>query len=133
MVNQKDLFAKEHLTKAVKIVTALKIVSKKFCNGNYNAPSILFAFLNDYKNELNSIQRSAVGNAYLSKDTAHEAMEMFEKIYNDESLILDYLNKDISERYFRRIRKREKNFDEVQASVSAIINNGFLGMFLNED
>ena len=60
-------------------------------------------------------------------------MEMFEKIYHDDELLLDYLNKEISDRYFRRIRKKEKNFDEVQASVSAIINNGFLGSFLNED
>ena len=133
MVNEKDLFAKEHLTKAVRIVTALRIVAKKFFNGNYNAPAILFAFLFDYDSNLNARQRSCVCNAYLSKEVAHEAMEMFEKIYHDDELLLDYLNKEISDRYFRRIRKKEKNFDEVQASVSAIINNGFLGSFLKED
>lgn len=130
---EKNLFAKEHLTKAVKICTALKIVSKKFLNGNYNAPAILFALLDDWDNNLSSIQKSTVSNCYLSKETAHEAMEMFLMIYNDDSLILDFLNKHISERYFRRVRKTENNYDEVQASVSAIINNGFLGMFLKDD
>ncbi len=125
------LFAKEHLTYAVRVVTAMKIVSKKFCNRNFNAPAILFTLLNDWETELLGDQRIGVGNVAFGRKISHEIKEMFVKMYHDDDILLDYLNKKISDRYFVRAKKRETTEGEANASVKAIINNGFLSTFLN--
>lgn len=125
------LFAKEDLTDATRIVTAIKIVAKKFCNRNFNAPAILFTLLNDWENDLLGDQRSIIGDVVFSREKSHEIKEMFVKMYHDDGILLDYLNKKISDRYFIRVKKRETTEGEANASVKAIINNGFLSALLN--
>ena len=57
------LFAKKEIDSfSVRFVAALKIVSKKYFNGNFNAPAILFALLHDYNDSLNGYQRNVVSN-----------------------------------------------------------------------
>ena len=128
---EKRLFAKEHLTYSVRLITALKIVAKKFCSRNFNAPAILFTLVHDFDTDLLGDQRKVIADIALGREKAHEVKEMFVQMYYDDEILLDYLNKKISDRYFFRAKKRTTTEDEVNASVKTIINNGFLGSFLN--
>ena len=104
------LFAKKEIDSfSVRFVAALKIVSKKYFNGNFNAPAILFALLHDYNDSLNGYQRNVVSNVTLSAEKAHLAKEFFIEVFNDEQAILDYLNGTISDRYFKTKRRTDKN------------------------
>lgn len=131
MVDIKNkLFAKEDLLPEIRLVTALKIVSKKFCHRNFNAPAILFTLLWDFEIEMASDMRMIISDLAFSREKSHEIKEMFIKMYNDDDILLDYLNKKISDRFFVRAKKKETTEDEANASVKAIINNGFLSTFL---
>lgn len=125
------LFAKEHLTYSVRLITALKIVSRKFCSKNFNAPAILFTLIHDWDNNLLGDQRAVVGDVVFSRDRSHEVKEMFVKMYYDDEILIDYLNKKISDRYFVRAKTRKTTENEVNAAVKIIINDGFLSTFLN--
>lgn len=125
------LFAKEDLTYSVRLITALKIVAKKFCCKNFNAPAVLFTLIHDWENDLLGDQRAVVGDIAFGRERSHEIKEMFVKMYYDDDVLLDYLNKKISDRYFVRAKMRKTTESEVNASVKVIINDGFLSTFLN--
>lgn len=121
---QKNLFAKKDIeSNAVRFVAAIKITSKKFMNGNYNVPAILFALLSDYDEGLTGYQKNVVSHITLSKETAHLAKEMFIDIYNDKEAILDYLNSEISDKWFRMKGKTEKDFSKAHEESTAIIKS----------
>ena len=119
---QKNLFAKNDIDAfSVRFVAALKITSKKFFNGNYNAPAIVFAILHDYNDSLNGYQRNVVSNVTLSKETAHLAKEFFVEVFNNKEAMLDYLNKEISDRWYRVKTKPVKSFKTAQEEVNDIV------------
>lgn len=128
---KKRLFAKEDLSYSVRLITALKIVAKKFCCKNFNTPAILFTLVHDWENDLMGDQRGVVGDIAFGRERSHEIKEMFVKMYYDDEILLDYLNKKISDRYFVRAKLRKTTESEVNASVKVIINDGFLSTFLN--
>ena len=129
---QENLFAKKDIDSfGVRFVAALKITSKKFFNGNFNAPAILFAVLSDYDDTLNGYQRNVVSAVTLSKDNAHLAKEMFIDVFNDTDSMLKYLNKEISDRWYRMKRKPEKTFNDAQKEVESIIKVAMGGNFFN--
>ena len=116
------LFAKKEIDSfSVRFVAALKIVSKKYFNGNFNAPAILFALLHDYNDSLNGYQRNVVSNVTLSKETAHLAKEFFIEVFNNKEAMLDYLNKEISDRWYRVKTKPVKSFKTAQEEVNDIV------------
>ena len=116
------LFAKKEIDSfSVRFVAALKIVSKKYFNGNFNAPAILFALLHDYNDSLNGYQRNVVSNVTLSAEKGHLAKEFFIEVFNDEQAILDYLNGTISDRYFKTKRRTDKNVKTAQEEVNKVV------------
>lgn len=118
----KSLFAKP-LPKSVKLMTALKITSKTYCRDRFNLPSVFFALNHNYDDHLNTNQMNAVCGTSYSRKTAYEMREFFIDIYNDEQLILDFLNGEISSRYFSKIKKSSRTENETDAIMGDIFRN----------
>lgn len=118
----KSLFAKP-LPKSVKLMTALKITSKTYCRDRFNLPSVFFALNHNYDDHLTTNQMNAVCGTSYSRKTAYEMREFFIDIYNDEQLILDFLNGEISSRYFSKIKKSSKTENETDAIMGDIFRN----------
>ena len=130
---QKNLFAKKDIENSYSIrnTVALKIASKKFFNGNFNAPAILFAVTHDYNDGLTGYQRNAISAVTLSKETAHLAKEFYLDVFYDIDSMVKYLNKEISDRWYRMKRKPEKTFNDAQKEVESIIKVAMGGNFFN--
>lgn len=118
----KSLFAKP-LPKSVKLMTALKITSKTYCRDRFNLPSVFFALNHNYDDHLTTNQMNAVCGTSYSRKTAYEMREFFIDVYNDEQLILDFLNGEISSRYFSKIKKSSKTENETDAIMGDIFRN----------
>ena len=118
----KSLFAKP-IPKLVKLMTALKITSKTYCRDKFNLPSVFFALNHNYDNRLTTHQMNTVCGTSYSRKTAYEMREFFIDIYNDEQLLLDFLNGEISSRYFSKVKKSSKTEDETDAILTNIFNN----------
>ena len=126
----KNLFAKKHLdSQGVRFVTALKITAKKMFAGNYNVPAILFALMSDYEETLSGYQKNTVSNATLSKESAHLAKEFFLEVYYNEEALLKYLNKEITDRWYRANvkKKRIRTFRETHKEVEEVLKTALLG------
>ena len=118
----KSLFAKP-IPKLVKLMTALKITSKTYCRDKFNLPSVFFALNHNYDNRLTTHQMKAVCGTSYSRKTAYEMREFFIDIYNDEQLLLDFLNGEISSRYFSKVKKYSQTENETDAILTNIFNN----------
>lgn len=118
----KSLFAKP-LPKSVKLMAALKITSKTYCRDKFNLPSVFFALNHDYDNYLTTHQMNAVCATSYSRETAYKMREFFIDTYNDEQLLLDFLNGEISSRYFSKLKKSSKTEDETDALMNAIFSD----------
>ena len=118
----KSLFAKP-IPKLVKLMTALKITSKTYCRDKFNLPSVFFALNHNYNNRLTTHQMNAVCGTSYSRKTAYEMREFFIDIYNDEQLLLDFLNGKISSRYFSKVKKYSQTENETDAILTNIFNN----------
>ena len=118
----KSLFAKP-LPKSVKLMTALKITSKTYCRGRFNLPSVFFALNHNYDEKLTTHQMNAIGGTSYRRETAYEMREFFIDVYNDEQLLLDFLNGEISSRYFSKIKKSSKTENETDAIMGDIFRN----------
>ena len=118
----KSLFAKP-LPKSVKLMTALKITSKTYCRDRFNLPSVFFALNHNYDDYLTTHQMNAVCGTSYSRKTAYEMREFFIDVYNDEQLLLDFLNGEISSRYFSKIKSSSKTEDETDALMNAIFSD----------
>lgn len=127
----KSLFAKP-LPKLVKLMTALKITSKTYCRDRFNLPSVFFALNHNYDDNLTTNQMNAVCATSYSRKTAYEMREFFIDIYNDEQLILDFLNGEISSRYFSKIKKSSKTENETDAIIGDIFRNNKVFGILDE-
>ena len=127
----KSLFAKP-IPKSVKLMTALKITSKTYCRGRFNLPSVFFALNHNYDNYLTTHQMNAVCGTSYSRKTAYEMREFFIDAYNDEQLLVDYLNGEISVRYFSKVKNTSKTENETDALMTAIFSdNKTFGMLDN--
>ena len=118
----KSLFAKP-IPKSVRLMTALKITSKTYCRNRVNLPSVFFALHHNYDEKLTTYQMNAVCGTSFSRKTAYAMREFFIDVYNDEQLILDFLNGAISSRYFSQIKKAKNKENETDAIMSDIFNN----------
>ena len=94
---------------------------KYFFIGNYNTHAIVFAILLVYNVSLNGYQRNVVSNVTLSKETAHLAKEFFVEVFNNKEAMLDYLNREISDRWYRVKTKPVKSFKTAQEEVNDIV------------
>ena len=126
----KNLFAKTNLTTSVRFITAAKITAKKFCNGNNNMSAILFAIMGDFDSAnklMTGYQRNAVADIAFSEDKCHQLREFFLDIYNDDDVLLDFLNTKITERSISLNRsKKGRNKEEVIDFSKQIINDDLL-------
>ena len=118
----KSLFAKP-IPKSVKLMTALKITSKTYCRGRFNLPSVFFALNHNYDDYLTTHQMNAVCGTSYSRKTAYEMREFFIDAYNDEQLLVDYLNGEISVRYFSKVKNTSKTENETNALMTAIFSD----------
>lgn len=118
----KSLFAKP-IPKSVKLMTALKITSKTYCRGRFNLPSVFFALNHNYDDYLTTHQMNAVCGTSYSRKTAYEMREFFIDAYNDEQLLVDYLNGEISVRYFSKVKNTSKTENETDALMTAIFSD----------
>lgn len=66
---------------------------------------------------------NAVCGTSYSRKTAYEMREFFIDIYNDEQLLLDFLNGEISSRYFSKVKKYSQTENETDAILTNIFNN----------
>ena len=66
---------------------------------------------------------NAVCGTSYSRKTAYEMREFFIDVYNDEQLILDFLNGEISSRYFSKIKKSSRTENEADAIMGDIFRN----------
>lgn len=66
---------------------------------------------------------NAVCATSYSRKTAYEMREFFIDVYNDEQLLLDFLNGEISSRYFSKIKKSSKTENETDAIMGDIFRN----------
>ena len=124
----KSLFAKP-IPKSVRLMTALKITSKTYCRNRVNLPSVFFALHHNYDEKLTAHQMNAVCGTSFSRKTAYAMREFFIDVYNDEQLILDFLNGAISSRYFSQIKKTTNTEDATDAIMKNILsNNDVFGM-----
>ena len=127
----KSLFAKP-IPKSVKLMTALKITSKTYCRGRFNLPSVFFALNHNYDDYLTTHQMNAVCGTSYSRKTAYEMREFFIDAYNDEQLLVDYLNGEIRVRYFSKVKNTSKTENETNALMTAIFSdNKTFGMLDN--
>lgn len=127
----KSLFAKP-IPKSVKLMTALKITSKTYCRGRFNLPSVFFALNHNYDDYLTTHQMNAVCGTSYSRKTAYEMREFFIDAYNDEQLLVDYLNGEISVRYFSKVKNTSKTENDTNALMTAIFSdNKTFGMLDN--
>ena len=118
----KSLFAKP-LPKSVKLMTALKITSKTYCRDKFNLPSVFFALNHDYDDYLTTHQMNAVCATSYSRETAYKMREFFIDVYNDEQLLLDFLNGEISSRYFSQLKSTSKTENETDVLMNAIFSD----------
>lgn len=128
---KKSLFAKP-LPKLVKLMTALRITSKTYCRGRFNLPSVFFALNHNYDEGLTTHQMNAIGGTSYSRKTAYEMREFFIDIYNDEQLILDFLNKEISERYFSKLKEKAYTEQETDVLINVIFDDNDMFGLINE-
>ena len=104
-------------------MTALKITSKTYCRNRVNLPSVFFALHHNYDEKLTTYQMNAVCGTSFSRKTAYAIREFFIDVYNDEQLILDFLNGEISSRYFSQVKKTKNEENETDAIISDIFKN----------
>lgn len=72
---------------------------------------------------------NAVCATSYSRKTAYEMREFFIDVYNDEQLMIDFLNGEISSRYFSKIKKSSKTEGETDALMNKIFSdNDVFGM-----
>lgn len=117
---RKKEFAKP-LNLQVRFMTALRITANRFYT-DYPVISVFMALLNEpLENEDYGFSHNI--NQYLTKDRYHEARCYFLEIYNDEDMIVSYLNKEITLKYFRRKPKKNMEKDMINRSVRNIINS----------
>ena len=75
---------------------------------------------------------NAVCGTSYSRNTAYEMREFFIDAYNDEQLLVDYLNGEISVRYFSKVKNTSKTENETNALMTAIFSdNKTFGMLDN--
>lgn len=127
---EKNLFAKEHLTPSVRLTTALKVTAKVHCNGNYNLTAIMFALL--YNSDgvdklLTGYQKNAAANISFSEEKCQMIRELFIDVYNNDEMLLEYLNGIITHRSITIYNKKRKlGKDDSIATVHNIINSDLL-------
>lgn len=127
-------FSVEDLTPAVRFVTALKLTQKIFAkrSAGWSAPSILFALMNDLqgiRSNLNAIQRNRVGDTSYSQQTAREMVISFVDIYHDDTFLLEYLNRKVSNaglRHNKKIGKGKYGYDESKDIAKEIFERDLL-------
>lgn len=123
-MERKEKYFTKPLDKQARFIAALRITSVAYINKGIHLPSVLFALLYDYdQDNLNSYQKNIIANTTLAKDLAYDLREYFVKTYNDEDVLLDYLNKRVSKNYFSKLKERNKGKDEVDTAVKAIFND----------
>lgn len=118
---RKNLFAKEHLTPYVRKTAARKIVSLMYMNGNYNLPAIQFALEYDFDNDqLSGYQKCVLVNIPVSRETALDIRQVFVEIYHDDEQLLAFLNKTLTDRYFKA-RKPSRISDKKISEAMGVI------------
>lgn len=125
----KNLFANSDLTPSVRFITALKITAKKYCNNNFNATAILFGIMGDYHNvnkALTGYKRNAVADIAFSEEKCHHLRSFILEIYNDDQLLLDFLNDKITLRSISINKVKARDKDEVINITKDIINTNLL-------
>lgn len=130
---KESLFAYGSLTARDKFITALRITSRRFAKAAPNLSAVLYAIMEDFGEDrvFNSHQVEAISGYCYSKKTGLEMKEFFLMTLEDEELLVDYLNKEISARYWRRERSKKDAPDESQMLIDRIVSMN-LGEFLKD-
>ena len=127
-------FSVEDLTPAVRFVTALKLTQKIFAkrSAGWSAPSILFALMNDLqgiRSNLSAVQKNNIGHTCYSQQTAREMVISFVDIYHDDTFLLEYLNRKVTNaglRHNKKIGKGQYGYDEAKDIAKEIFEKDLL-------
>lgn len=117
------------LPKLVRFYTALKITSQLYRPQRSTPTDILFMLLREGYYDIRSENfMAAIGHAIGDGET-DKMREFFTEVYNDEQLIIDWLNKKINQYYFAKKKKLKNGKDETWHIVNAIMQeNGVFGL-----
>lgn len=130
---KESLFAYGSLSSKDKFITALRITSKRFARGAPNLSAVLYAIMEDYNEErqFNSYQREALAGYGYSKEVGLEMKEFFLLTLKDDTLLVDYLNKEISAKYWRRERGKKDDPNDTQTLIDMVLSTD-LSDFLSD-
>lgn len=108
----------------VRVITAFKITGLALYDGKMPHLDFLFWFHYDFeKNPLTTEQKRVLLRDRLTERSVLEIKEYFLKIYNDEQLIVDFLNKKITKYYFTEKRRLTKSKDDINNNIKEIMDN----------
>lgn len=131
MKSTKNHFAKP-LDNFVKFVTAIRLTAMKYRHGRQGSVlPIMMALCYERVEDLNAYQKIAVSKFFFGKEKSEEVVNFFLDRYEDEAGLINFLNKEVTFRYFRAEKgKRDKT--AANAAVKKILNE-HLTAFLGDD
>lgn len=126
MKEQEKYFAKP-LDKWDRFYTTIKIIAGYF--PQLRPFTVLYYLMaTSDRVSYNNVKKEALTVLKVGINTREQIKTLFLKIYNDEDLILDYLNKKITRRYFLKNKEMKTTPSaEADKEVSAIMDD--LGLF----
>lgn len=127
MKDKKKYFAKP-LDKWDRFYTTIRMISSLFPEFGLRPFFILYYLMNMDDSSHNNIMYEAITPKKAGVNTRKKIRALFVKIYNNEDLIVDYLNKKITKRYLNQNRETKVEISrQADREVSAIMDD--LGLF----
>lgn len=133
MTEPKNNFAKQFespLPKLIKFFTALKITAKTYrgfrvCTNT----DILFCLMRENYYGIEPALLAMSMEHIIGNEETPKMREFFTEVYNDERLIIDFLNGKINRYYFARKKHLKKDKSETNNLMSTILSeNGIFGL-----
>lgn len=117
---QKEKWFASPLPNSVKFVVALQLTAQHYTNSKINVHKILMYLLGMAEEDLSDKQINILTYYKASPEKVRLIKEFFCDLYNNETEICAYLNREISKRYFRRNRKPGES--DIDVVVRNIVN-----------
>lgn len=128
---------KKHFAKPLPLIlrffTALKITAQIYRPNRLTPTDLLYHLLEEQENDnICPVSKMVATGSAFSQETKHKIKQHFTEIYQDETLIVDWLNKKVNKYYFSRKKNANKNTDEAQKTFETILQqNGVYGLLKN--
>lgn len=112
------------MSKWDKLYVICNMLSNIYRNSKSTSFEILYWLNCDLEDTvISSTQRLIISRVAFSKDKVMEMRELFVKLYENNDIILDYLNRKITKHYFFSHIKRPKDYKKTNDEVKKIFND----------